>query len=163
MPSYKVTFDDFESGVSDAYKTAVAVIANDDDQARFRITSVTVGPSDNTPPDANLSVVLHRIADVSGGTAGTAAATIASGAIQRANVNSQDPLASAKTEYSAEPTVYESEVLYIMDFNAHAGLPREFDRRNAPVINRDQHIAIRVASRTGTAIRCSGTIEFEPI
>jgi len=162
MPSFKITFDDFASGVTDAYKTAAAVVANDDDKARFRIRSIDVGPSDDVPPDANLSVILNRIADLSAGTVGVSTGITAAN-LQRSNVNSQDPLATGETDYSTEPTTFETDPVWQMDINAHAGLPKFFDKKTAPVINRDQLIGIRVASRTGTAIKCSGTIEFEPI
>lgn len=163
MLSYTITFDDFDSGVSDAYKTAAAVIADDVDKARFRIRSITVGPSDNVPPDANLSVILNRIADLLAGSVGTKGAAITSAGMQRANADTQDPLATGGIEYSVEPTVYETEPVYQMDFNAHAGLIKDFTPGTGPVINRDQLLGLRVASRTGTAIKCSGTIEFEPI
>ncbi len=158
---YKYEFDDLATGtVADTLKTMAQVLVADTIGLRVRIRSVSIGPADNAASDENIVVKCKRINDVSAGSAGTAAATVATTAVVKGDTLQPDSPASFKTDYSVEPTTYEPSS-YTMAANGRGGFIKEWAPEDAPVVGRDQAFGVLVAPRSTTAVRVSGCIEFE--
>lgn len=159
---YKLPFEDMPTGaVADTFTTLATLIAADTAGYRFRIRSLQVGPADDTPTDANGSVRLHRVADVSAGGVGSSADTVAGSVMPKVDPSSRDAVISGARAHSSEPTTYETEPLWQMDFNVRGGFIKEWSAEDAPICGRDMLIGLTAAPRAGVAIRLSGTIEFE--
>jgi len=158
---YSLTFDDVATGtVADTFTTFAAIIVADTAGHRCRLRSLCIGPSDDAPADLNVGIKLARIADVSGGSAGTGTA------VTTANMGKIDPgtpasLMSGKRDFTAEPTAYETEPLFAMGMNARGGLIKEWSEDGAPVVTQDQLLGLLACPRTTTAVKLSGSLEFE--
>ena len=158
---WKLAFSDVASGaVADTFKTIAAMVCADSAENRVRLRSLNLGPTDDAPVDLNLGVRILRIADVSAGTSGTYS-SVSTSSIAKVNSFQTNSLASGRIDYSAEPTTYETEPLWEHSFNARGGFIKEWSREGGPVIEADQLLGVLVAPRTASAIRVSGTLEFE--
>lgn len=160
---YPVTWDDVATGaVADTYKTVASIIVPDTAGVRARIRSIRIASSDDTPTDKPVRVRIIRIADVSNGTAGTAATSISA-----ANIPKLDPAGpvatfSAKLDYSVEPTTFETDALWQDAFNDRGGIDKTFCEEDArPSGIADQLLAVQVAPSTAAAIKTSGGINVE--
>lgn len=160
---YSLTFDDVVTlAVDNSYKTLAAIIVADTVGHRCRIRSLIVNPADDVPPDMNVGIRIGRIADVSGGTAGTSTAVTA-GNIPKRDPRSVDCLMSGARNYTAEPTSYETEPVFQAGFNVRGGLVKHWhdDDDEAIAAIADQLLGLLAAPRGTTAVRLSGSIGFE--
>lgn len=156
---YAITFTDLASGsAADTFKTLLTLILANTAGHRFRVRSLQVGPADDAPADLNVAVRLART-DNSGAASGGSGVTAAN--IAKKDSLSRDTVATAHRGPTAEPTAYETEAAYQMDFNIRSGLMKEWTELDAPVVNRNQTLGLLAAPRTAAAIRLSGTIEYE--
>jgi len=159
---FTVSFEDLATSASaDTFITLAALICADTAGLRARLRKLTISFADDTPQNANAAFQIKRIADVSAGTAGTAGTTIGTSSVPKVDDQSADSPASAKLAYSAEPTTYETYPLWRGEGNALGGVIREWGERDAPTIQRDQHLGLLAAPRAASALRISGTLEFE--
>lgn len=162
---FSLPFNDIASGASiNTFKTLVALLAADTAGLRIRLRSLSIGVSEDTPLDLAVGLQLTRVADISAGGAGTSDTTVATSAIAKKDAESADSPVSGKVDFvtsGVEPTTYESEPLWAIDFNRRGGVIKEWDAENAPVIHRDQLLGLLVAPRTAAAVRLSGVLEFE--
>jgi len=158
---YSMVFDDLATGTTaDVFKTAASLIVADTVGHRCRLRSLNIGPSDDVPADQNITVKVSRIADVSAGTAGTKTA-VTTANMAKKDPGSVDSLVSGGVNYTAEPTTYENESLFTQDMNARGGFLKEWSAKTAPIFTQDSLCGILVAPRATTAVRFSGSLEFE--
>ena len=158
---FSLPFNDIPSGASaDTFKTMATLIVADTAGHRIRVTSISVGPSDDAPADRNVAIHLKRIADRSAGTAGTAGTSIAAASIPKKETASRDTIVTAGLNYSVEPTTYETYPVFEMEINDRGGFIKEFGD-DGPVFERDQMCSLLAAPRAAAASRISGCIEFE--
>jgi len=159
---YTVPFDDVRLSTSaDAYKTLVALILAASSGYRIRLRELGIGPADDSPQDESIVVDIARIASVSGGSAGTAATTIAVGSVAKRDLDMEESPASAKIDYSVEPTTYETYSLFTVGLNQRGTIVVPFDAFSAPMIREDQHLALRAACRDTVGPYVSGYLAFE--
>lgn len=158
-----LAFSDLPTGATgDAYASLAALIAPDTLGARARILAIAVGPSDGTPSDVNLSVRLERVDNRSatGASDGTAGSTTSASAMARADSAARDGLITGGTGYTAEPTAF-GPALFEAGLNSRGTLLRTWAPEEAPILDRNQIMALRAAVRSGGAVNLSGCIEFE--
>jgi hypothetical protein len=156
---YVLPFSDLATGASaDTFKTLVALVLANTAGHRFRVRALSVGPSDDAPDDKNVAVRLART-DNTGAATGGSAVTAAN--IPKKDSLSRDTVATAVRGPTAEPTTYETEPVYQMDFNIRGGLLKEWSDIDAPIVNRNQTLGLLAAPRAAAAVRLSGSIEIE--
>jgi len=129
--------------------------------SRIRLREIDIGPSDDTPVDVNVALQLKRIKDVSVGGAGTATTVAKTESHVHRDDQSQDAPAVGKHSYTSEPTVYETEVIWQAEINAHGGVQKYWDEDEAPEIGMDALLGLLAAPRTAAAVRLSGTLTYE--
>ncbi len=157
-----IPFDDIPTGTTDdTYKTLAAIIAAATAGHRCRIRTLHIDPSDDAPVDLSVGLELRRIADMSGGTPGTAGTSIAAADVPKKDPSSIASLMSGALNYSAEPTAFEARAVYQAGMNARGGHDKFWEPDEAPVINPDQLMGLRACPRGSTAVRLCGTIGFE--
>ncbi len=163
MPFIKVPFKDVATGaVADTFKTIAALEIADNQENRYRLRKIVVGPADGTPQDANVSLSIKRINDVSAGGVGTAGTTIAAAAIPMADDKQTPPVdLEANSNYSAEPTAYETHEQWHGAFNGRGALIENFAPNDAPVVKRDQVLGLLAAPQTAAVFTLSGCLTFE--
>lgn len=145
--------------VADTYTTLAALIAAATTGYKARLLRLNVGPSDDSPADANISVKVARIDDVSAGGAGTKTG-VAAADMGRPFSDQRDGIITGGHTYTVEPTVY-GDPVFQMDFNVRGGFFHEWDLADAPIIDNDQLLGILVAPRAASAATVSMTLEFE--
>lgn len=156
---YSIPFSDLATGSSaNAFVTLVAVILANTAGHRFRVRALAVGPADDAPDDKNVSVKLARTNNAGAASGGTA---VTSANIPKKDSGSRDTIASAHLAPSGEPTTYETNAVYQMDFNLRGGLMKEWNEIDAPIVNSNQTLGLLAAPRAASAARLSGTIEIE--
>ncbi len=162
---YTVTFESIDTGaLADTFKTMLALLMPDtNDGHRARLRKLIVGASQVTPSDDSMLLQIKRILDVSVGSAGTAGTTIGAAAVPKVDPDSIDSFASAKIDYSAEPTTYATEAIYAAPFNTRGGLIERWEPFDpeAPVFRRDQLLGLLIAPRAAAAVAITGSITFE--
>ena len=163
MPVIKIPFKDVATGaVADTYKTIAALEIADNQENRYRLTKIVVGPADSTPQDANVSLSIKRINDVSAGGVGTAGTTIAAAAIPMADDKQTPPVdLEGNSNYSAEPTAYEANEQWHGAMNGRGALIENLAPNDAPVVKRDQLLGLLAAPQTAAAMTLSGCLTFE--
>jgi len=151
---YTLPFSGVATGtVADTFKTIVAAIAADTLGYRFWVNYLSVFTDDATPLEHNLALRLCRIADVSGGTAGTCTALTP----VKPDTLGLASIITAGHTYTAEPTTYESTNLLVGGRHAKAGFIWQWDERDgAPTANQDQLIGLLAAPKSTTAITLRG-------
>ena len=125
---------------------------------RFRVRSIQIGCSEDTPVDESLLVALKRVDDVSAGGAGTPAASPTP--TQLDSLSRASVMAGGTDYVGGEPTT-SGTALFEIDLNGRNSLVKEWSPEDAPVANRDQLIGLLVAPRTANAREVTGSIEFE--
>ncbi len=163
MPHFSLPFEALGTGaVLDVYTTMAAVIVDDTQGHRIRVRGIHVYPADPNPLDHNIGVHLDRIADISAGSAGTLGDTVAKADMPHHDPGSVDSLVLGRRNYSVEPTVFETESLFVGGFHMRGGLINErFDDDEKYVCTRDMLIALRCAPRASVIMTVSGVILFE--
>ena len=158
---YVLTFTDVATGaVADTYKTLAALLAADVAGNQCRLLALNIGPSDDAPADVNVGIQIKRIADISAGGAGTKTAVSAAN-MGRPYVDTRDGVITGGRNYTVEPTAYETEPLFAMDFNLRGGFFKEWTAESAPVIKQDMLLGLLAAPRTAAAAKLSGSLEYE--
>jgi len=156
---YTLTFTDVPTGVvADTFKTIAAIIAANTTGHRARIRSLQVGPADDAPADLQCAMRLER---TNNATAGTPGSSVTAANIAKKDTGALDCLMTGGRNYSAEPTTFETEAQWQLDFNARGGFVKEWEADMAPKFGPNQTLCVRAAPRTTTAVRISGSIEFE--
>jgi hypothetical protein len=158
---YYMTWNDIPSGaVADTFRTIASIIVANTTGHRFRVRSLSIGPSDDAPADLNASVKLAR---TNNATAGTPSSTVTAANMPKVDPGSIDSLMTGGRNYSGgEPTTYETEPLFTEDFNIRGGFIKEWtDPDQMPKVTQNKTLGLLLAPRTAVAIRTSGTIEFE--
>jgi len=166
MPRYALPFENISTSASaSTYKTLAALLLADTAGLRIRLRSLAIAAA-ATPTDATLAVQLKRVADVSAGGAGTPNATITTANIPKADANQANSPASGGTDYltgGVEPSTYETNALFQMEFNSRGGLIKEWPPSEGPMLNADQLLGLLVTNRAAAAVAVSGTLEFETV
>lgn len=162
MPHFSLPFEDIQTGnVADAYKTVAALTVADTLGHRCRVRGIHAFASDDTPQDHNIAVRLERIADLSGGGAGSSTA-VTGADMPKHDPGSVDSIITGGRTYTGEPSTFEPEPLYVGGFNMRGGLINErFDDDEKYVLTRDMLCALRFAPRAAVFLRVSGVIIFE--
>ncbi len=162
---YILPFDDVATGASaNVWDTIAAAIVADTALKRIELVEIALGPADDAPLDLSAGVRIKRIADVSGGTAGTAGGTLTAAQMGRGRSDVADPPFTGKTGYTAEPTVYEggtsvTNCLFQIGINTRSLVVIPV----APglcIAQQDQHLGLLLAPRTAAAQRWSGHLVF---
>ena len=139
--------------VADTFKTIVAAIAGDTLGYRFWVNYLGVFTDDSTPLEHNLALRLCRIADVSGGSAGTGTAVTP---VKPDDLGAAS-IITAKKDFTVEPSTYESTDLLVGGRHAKTGFVWQWDEMaGAPVGNRDQLIGVLAAPKSTTALTLRG-------
>lgn len=160
MARFFLVVDDVACGaVANTYTTLAAILTADTAGHKARLLRLNVGPSDDSPADANISVKVARIDDISGGGAGTKTAVTAAN-LGRPQSDQLDGVVTAGHTYTVEPTAYGA-ALFQMDINIRGGFFHEWDLADAPTIGRDMLLGVLVAPRAASAAKVSMTLEIE--
>ncbi len=154
---YSCPIDEILSGWTGTDRTVASLTVADTAGNRCRVRSITLG-GEHDAQDAAIKVKLQRIADLSAGTAGTATAVTK---VPKTDPGAPDSIITCKTAYTAEPTAYEAESVWIMGFNHRGTMCKEWDEENAPVITRDQLFGLLVTTESLSGKNVNGTIKFE--
>jgi len=155
---YTLEVNNSASGASaDTFKTMLAARAADTAGYRFRLRAVAVGCAEDSPVDLPIAVVVQRVDDVSGGSAGTAGSAETPAPVDSL---SRASVIAGGSAYSAEPSTY-GDPLFAVDFNARSALIKEWAPEDAPVANRDQLIGLLVAPRTAAARTITASMLIE--
>lgn len=161
MAHYTMPFENVACGTSaDTFLTVAAIVAANTTGHRARVRSISIGPADDAPADANISVRLNRVSSVSGGGAGTAT-TVSAGNMGKKDAGALDTVITGGHTYTAEPTTYDTEPLWQSDMNTRGGIIKEWAAEDAPILGPDMLIGVMVAPKDTTARSVSGCIEFE--
>ena len=159
---FSLTFNDIPTdAVANTVKTMALLIAPDVAGNRFRLRSLTVGFSEDTPDDQPIAIAIKRIADRSAGTAGTAGATVTGANMPKKDPGSINSLITGATDFSVEPTSYATENIWSDDINDRGSVIKEWDEENAPKFTQDMACGLLAAPRQSIASRVTGTLEFE--
>ncbi len=156
---YKLSFSNIASGaVADTFKTIAAIIAAATVGHRARLLSLQIGPAGDTPTDVAVAVKLNRTNQA---TAGTCTAVTAAN-MAKADKLSLDCLMSGGRNYTVEPTTYDTEAPFQLDFNLRGGFLKEWVDPNQMICwGPSQTFGLLIAPRTAVAVEVSGTLEFE--
>ncbi len=166
MPHFSLPFEQIATGsTADVYKTMAALIVDDTQGHRIRVRGIHVYPADPNPLAHNIGVHLDRILDLSAGSAGTPGTTpdpVAKADMPHHDPGSVDSLVAGERDYTAEPTTFQTESLFVGGFHMNGGLINErFDEDEKYVCTRDMLIALRCAPRAAVTLTVSGVILFE--
>ena len=160
----KAVFSDIATGASaNTYKTMAAILASATAGYKARIRELVIVVSLDAPADLQVSLKVNRIADVSAGGAGTADSSIAASALARPNTDDRDGVTTFGYDYSVEPTTYETNAHYLVDFNLRGGHTKVWGVEDSIYINNDMLIGILMAPRTAAAATISGTVVWEEL
>jgi hypothetical protein len=164
MPRITIPFEDVDTGiVADTFKTMAALEIADNQENKWRLVEIMVGPSANTPQDLNVDIQVKRINDVSAGGAGTSTAITAAN-LPLSEDDATPPVdLEGNVNYSAEPTTYETHPQWHGSFNARGALIHQWEANKGPVVKRDQLLGLLAAPQTTTAITLSGHMIFEQV
>lgn len=160
---FKVT-----SGASaGTYKTIAAIPIANTAGLRLRVRSIAIGPADAAPNDRNFNVALRRIASVSSGANSTTGTAINAVNVPKKDSGARNILGiadgspAAYTNYTTEPTTYDTHPVWQDDYNDRGGIIKEWDERGAPKFLANQLLGLCVAPRAAFAGEVCGTIEVE--
>jgi len=152
------------AAAKDTYVTCIGIIVPATQGYGARLRGFTVGMADETAQDIQMSVKINRIDDVSAGSAGTPGTTIAAANLARPYSYQGNGLLTVGVNYvGAEPSTYNTNANFLMDFNSRGGYSHYFQEYDAPFVGEDQILALLVAPRVATAAQVSGTIIFEEL
>ena len=160
---YTASFEAFLIGaVADSFSTAIAMLIPDTTAGhRARIRELTIGPAVTATYDNYIAVKIARIEDVSGGTAGTADATIAAADMNRMDPDGPIPFWTCPIEYSVEPTAYDAKEVWGTGLHGYSTIDKHWTAEMAPVALRDQLLGVLLAPRAAADGAFSGTITME--
>ena len=145
----------------DTFTTVLALITANTAGYRLWLHSLEIGPGEGTPVDKCARVRIQRINGITA--AGTPASTIATSAISKADFGSIDSLASAGINYGGganEPTTFETNAPFEMNYNTRGGLMKEWSFAGSPKILQNSILACRVAPEDATSLVQTVTLEF---
>ena len=165
MGAYRsAVFNNISTGaVADTYKTMAAVLTGDTAGYEIRLRAVIIGVSLDAPADLQVSMKVNRIADISAGGAGTPDSSIAAANLARPRSGSRDGVSTFGYDYSAEPTTYETNPHYQIDFNLRGGHTKEWGIEDGIIGGQDMLVGILMAPRTANAAVISGTVIWEEL
>jgi len=152
---YVVTCEDKATGaVADTYKTFVGVKAANTTGYRLRLRSLFVGPTVDSPVDRNVGVKVARTNNAADGT-GTAQTPEPKSNQLRASVM------TAKVDYSAEPTTYDTPPLWAAGMNLRGAILKEWAPEDAPCVGPNETLGVLIAPRSANAERLTVAVEYE--
>ncbi len=156
---YSLTVEDVATGVAaDTFTTLLALKAAETSGHRGRLLKLCVGPSDNTPADINLSVKVNKTNNTANG---AGSSNVASAAIPKTDPAQRNSIMTGYYGYSGEPTTYDTQAPWNMDFNRRGGLIENWDEREAPSWGPNETLGILLAPRTAAAARVTITLIWE--
>jgi len=160
MPRYSMTWDNIASGaVADTYRTVAALIVPDTAGNRFRLLSLAVGFSDDSPVDLHAGVMINRTDGTANGTAGS---SITGANMPKKDPDSVDSIITGGLNYSGgEPTEYEDEEIWGIGLYGKSGFIKEWSELDAPIVTQDLVLGVLVCPRTAAAVTTTGSMEFE--
>jgi hypothetical protein len=147
--------------VADTYKTMIAVIVDATLGHRFRLRKAWGGCSEDSPPDLQIAVDVGRIEDFSAGGVGSGSTLVDKPNIARRETAGPQSDMQARTVYTGEPTTYDVEALFALEFNGRGGFVKEWSPDEAPVFVNDQVMGLRFAPRTAVARTITAGVIFE--
>ena len=152
MPHFTVDFEDVASAASAAtWKTALALACAAG--KRLRVRSVQAGPSGEAAQDLNTTFELIR--GTTDGT-GTAQTPIKKDSLAVAAA------ATAKVNYSVEPASdLEANPIFRIGVNSRGCFIKDWGPDEAPRCEASEFLFLRFRPGAATAVKFSGTIEFE--
>lgn len=165
MSIYYVPIDNIAgnsgSGEQDEYKTLASIIVPDTADIQVAIKEIDIGPASDSAADENFILAVERIDGPT--TEGTKTAITAAN-INRPHTDLPDPDWSAAKNYTVEPTVFETNPLWLMGQNDRGGFFKRWeDIREAPQARKNQIICVCIActAATPSANSWAGTITVE--
>lgn len=164
---YSIPFKVTSGASAGTYKTVAALPIPNTAGLRLRVRSLTIGPADAAPNDRNFNVALRRIASVSSGANSTTGTAITAVNLPKKDTGQRNIFALADgtnvayTNYTTEPTTYESNPVWQDDYNDRGGIIKEWDERGAPKFLANQLVGVCIAPRAAFTGEVSGTLEIE--
>ena len=156
---YSLTIEDVATGAdADTFTTMLALKAANTTGHRGKLRRLVVGPSDDTPADLNLSVQVNKTGNTANGT-GTD--NVASANLPKADPAQRNSIMTGYYSYDTEPTTYDTEAPWRMDFNRRGGLIENWTHEEAPSWGPDETLGILLAPRTAAAARVTITLIWE--
>lgn len=156
---YSLPFDNITTLASaDTLKTLALIRVANTVGHRFRLRAVTGSFADDVPQDNNIHLRIHRVAY---GTAGTAGSTVTAANMPKKDPGSIDCLMTGELNFSAEPTTFDNQGIWVIDMNDRGEFHREWDEDQAPRFIANSGCAFRAAPREAVASILTGCMEFE--
>lgn len=157
---YRASFSDIPiSSSADTLITVLGIRLPNTTGQKVELRELIIGPSDDSPADANLYVRVNTSDGTGDGTFGT---SIAAANVVKCDPDGTDCPCTVHIQASAEPTTYNTYPAFEVGLNTRGSFGFQFPKGMAPVASADETLGILVGQRgSGTAYRVSGSVCFE--